>query len=249
MKRQGLRGLLAFYGKRGATLVHSHGVCPARAATTCRRATTRDARAACSFGLSPLARSQNFSTKKRPRANAWRELQKEMDERERLEEENETKFARMEAMRARTALEDELDPERLYAYIDVVIGRDMGKDPQLTRGRLIFELFDDIMPRTIDQFVRMLETKNEREPSYVGSTISRILPGNMCVAGDRTSNIEGASSGRELVFSRVDQEANWQVRAARACVIRDATAPRVTTSHLLFTVFGRCLTSTRACSL
>merc|ERR1719238_345918 len=117
----------------------------------------------------------NFSSKKRPRQNAWRELQKELDERERLEEENATKFARMDALRARTALEDELDPDKTYAYMDIVIGRDMGKDPQLTKGRLIFELFDDIMPRTIEQFARMLESKVE--PSYHGSTISRIFPG------------------------------------------------------------------------
>ena len=51
MKRQGLRGLLAFYGKRGATLVHSHGVCPARAATTLHaHMPPRDhARRACSL--------------------------------------------------------------------------------------------------------------------------------------------------------------------------------------------------------
>lgn len=151
----------------------------------------------------------NFSTKKRPRQNAWRELQKELDERERLEEENAAKFSRMDALRSRTALEDELNPEKLYAYMDIVIGRDMGKDPQLTKGRLIFELFDDIMPRTIEQFVRMLESRSE--PTYTGSVISRILPGQMCIAGDRTSKVEGSSVGREMVFSRVEQEANWQV--------------------------------------
>jgi len=152
----------------------------------------------------------NFSSKKRSRPNAWRELQKELDDRERLEEENAAKFAQMDSLRARTALEDELNPEKLYAYMDVLIGRDMGKDPQLTRGRLIFELFDDIMPRTVEQFVRLLESKSE--PTYAGSAISRILPGNMCIAGDRSSQVEGSStSGRETVFTRVEAEANWQV--------------------------------------
>ena len=47
----------------------------------------------------------NFSTKKRPRkeGQAWRELQRELDERERLEEENAEKFARLDQLRARTA--------------------------------------------------------------------------------------------------------------------------------------------------
>ena len=111
------------------------------------------------FAIPPPA--QNFSSKKRPRQNAWRELQKELDDQERLEEENEAKFARMDALRARTALEDELDPQKLYAYADFVIGRDQGKDPQLTKGRLVFELFDDIMPRTVEKFCQMLENEHE----------------------------------------------------------------------------------------
>ena len=43
------------------------------------------------------------------------------------------------------------------------------------------------------------------------STISRIFPGDRCLAGDRTSQVEGASSGREVVFTRVENEANWSV--------------------------------------
>jgi len=151
----------------------------------------------------------NFSTKKRPRKDAWRELQKDLDERERLEEENTAKFKRLDQLKARTALEDDCDPERFYAYMDILIGRDMGKNPDLTRGRLIFELFDDIMPRTTDQFVRMLSSSSE--PTYRGSSISKIFPGEKCLAGDRESRVEGAVSGRDQVFSRVEQEANWQV--------------------------------------
>ena len=150
-----------------------------------------------------------FSSKKRARPNAWKELQKELDEREQLEEENSTKFDAMAKLKSRTAMEEELDPEKTHAYMDLMIGRAMGKDPQLIRGRLIFELFDDIMPRTIEQFIRMLEARSE--PMYTGSVISKIWPGDKCHAGDRTSNVEGSSTGRETVFSRVDQEANWSV--------------------------------------
>jgi len=160
-------------------------------------------------GVVPTRKPMNFSSKKRARPNAWRELQRELDERERLEEENSAKFARLDALKARTAVEEELDPTMTYAYVDVCMGRDQGKDPKLTRGRLIFELFDDLMPRTVEQFLRMLEARTE--PTYIGSSISKIWPGYMCEAGDRTSKVEGSSSGRELVFTRVEQEANWQV--------------------------------------
>jgi cyclophilin family peptidyl-prolyl cis-trans isomerase len=156
-----------------------------------------------------LGIDMNFSSKKRARPNAWKELQRELDERERLEEDNAAKFARIEALQMRSALEDEIDPQKMHAYLDISIGHNQGKDPKLTRGRLIFELFDDIMPRTVEQFHRMLGS--EKQPTYVGSSISKIWPGFKCEAGDRTSKVEGSSSGQELVFSRVDQEANWQV--------------------------------------
>ena len=185
----------------------------------------------------------NFSTKKRPRKNAWKELQKELDNREQLEEENAAKFARLDVLKARTAqgepphrrvrpvhppkrrsahpsppscaavpgvAEEELDPEKTHVYMDLRIGREEGKDPMVTRGRLIIELFDDIMPRTVEQFIKMLE--NRVEPTYRGSNVTTILPGDYAIAGDRTSFQEGAASlGSQVVFSRVEQEANWQV--------------------------------------
>ena len=173
----------------------------------------------------------NFSTKKRPRkeGQAWRELQRELDERERLEEENAEKFARLDQLRARTAQEEEIDETKTHACVDVLIGREMGKDPKLTRGRLIFELFDDIMPRTVEQFIRMLEARTE--PTYVGSSISKILPGYKCEAGDRSSRVEGAStSGKELVFTRVEHEANWQVPHLNPACSHFATSSQVSST-------------------
>jgi DNA-directed RNA polymerase subunit F len=130
----------------------------------------------------------NFSSKKRPRTQAWKELQRELDERERVEEENATKFARLDALKARTALEEDIDASKTHVYMDIRIGRDMGREPKLTRGRLIFELFDDIMPRTVEQFIRLLEST--AEPTYKGSAISKILPGYMCEAGVRLADLE-----------------------------------------------------------
>uniref|UniRef100_A0A7S3BP91 PPIase cyclophilin-type domain-containing protein n=2 Tax=Haptolina ericina TaxID=156174 RepID=A0A7S3BP91_9EUKA len=53
---------------------------------------------------------------------------------------------------------------------------------------------------------------NTGEPTYHGSTINEIFPGDKCIAGDRETKIEGAAySGKDAVFSRVEQEANWQV--------------------------------------
>jgi len=154
--------------------------------------------------------TMNFSSKKKPRRDAWATLQKELDEREAVEESNQEKFRKLDKLKFRVTLDEELDPDLKYAFIDIEIGRRMGRDPNITKGRLIFELFDDIMPRTIDKFIQMLES--EHEPTYRGSSFSKILPGFMCEGGDRQSKAEGAISiGRENVFSRVEQEANWRV--------------------------------------
>lgn len=152
----------------------------------------------------------NFSSKKRARGNAWKDLQKELDERERVEEENQVEMRKKEKLIHRVTVEEELNPKLRYGYMDIEIGRRMGRDPRITSGRIIFELFDDIMPRTVEKFCQMLE--NEHEPTYRGSHFPKIFTGFMCEAGDRQRNAEGSLNiGKEQVFSRVEQEANWRV--------------------------------------
>lgn len=151
----------------------------------------------------------NFSTKKRPRKDAWRHLQKELDEREKLEEENAAKLKKVDALKSRVCIEEEANPDARHAWIDFEIGRRMGKNPLLTKGRLIVELFDDLLPRTIDQFVSLLQS--QQEPTYRGSVVSKVFPGFHCILGDRDMRIEGSSHAKENVYSRVETEANWQL--------------------------------------
>ena len=103
----------------------------------------------------------NFSSKKRARGNAWKDLQKELDEREKVEEENQVEMRKKEKLIHRVTVEEELNPKLRYGYMDIEIGRWMGRDPRITSGRIIFELFDDIMPRTVEKFCQMLENEHE----------------------------------------------------------------------------------------
>ena len=107
------------------------------------------------------APSMNFSSKKRARGNAWKDLQKELDEREKVEEENQVEMRKKEKLIHRVTVEEELNPKLRYGYMDIEIGRRMGRDPRITSGRIIFELFDDIMPRTVEKFCQMLENEHE----------------------------------------------------------------------------------------
>lgn len=152
----------------------------------------------------------NFTTKKRVRKDAWKDLEKELGEREKLEEDNLVKQRKLDLIRARVCIEEEPNPSARHAYMDFEVGRRMGRDPQITRGRLIVELFDDIMPRTTERFVELLA--NQNEPSYKNTLISKIMPGDYCIAGDRDTRMEGASSSsRDHLYQRVESEANWYV--------------------------------------
>ena len=105
---------------------------------------------------------------------------------------NTVKLRKLDALKFRVCIEDEANVAARHAWMDIQIGRKMGKSPVITTGRIIVELFDDIMPRTVDQFIALLES--ESEPTYRGSQISKIFPGFYCVAGDRQSRLEGVTS-------------------------------------------------------
>ena len=57
----------------------------------------------------------NFSSKKRARGSAWKDLQKELDEREKVEEENQVEIRKKEKLIHRVTHEEELDPKLRYA--------------------------------------------------------------------------------------------------------------------------------------
>jgi hypothetical protein len=155
----------------------------------------------------------NFTSKKRVRKHAWQELQTELDEREKLEEENTAKQRKLDALIARVCIEEEPNPSAQHVYMDFEIGRKMGRDPHVTRGRLIVELFDDIMPRTTERFVELLTT--ESAPTYRSTLVSKIMPGAYCIAGDRDTRMEGSSNSRDNIFGRIESEANWYAPAQR----------------------------------
>ena len=57
----------------------------------------------------------NFSSKKRARGSAWKDLQKELDEREKVEEENQVEIRKKEKLIHRVTHEEELDPKLRYS--------------------------------------------------------------------------------------------------------------------------------------
>eukprot|EP00808_Paulinella_micropora_P008045 g38897.t1 len=100
---------------------------------------------------------------------------------------------------------------RSLAWMDISIGREMA-------GRLEFELFDDVVPRTAHNFRALCTGEAGRSAqhglplTYKGSIFHRIIPGFMCQGGDFTQgdgrgglSVYGDSFGDENFDLKHDQ--------------------------------------------
>lgn len=156
-----------------------------------------------------FGKSNTFTTKKRPR-KAWEDqeeresaapskafvaLQRELEEREKVEQKNAVRMARLDAMLARTEGRSETVGQLLF--LDIELRKRMTAMSTLqsfvTTGRLIFEVFDDILPRTAAAMVRLVKATAEDSraqgrdaispSSYFNATFSYVEPGVLCRGG------------------------------------------------------------------
>lgn len=65
--------------------------------------------------------------------------------------------------------------ERSRAFFDIKIG-------EAPRGRIVFELYDDVVPKTVANFVTLCTNTNE--PQYLRTIFHRIVPGFIAQGGD-----------------------------------------------------------------
>ncbi len=184
----------------------------------------------------------NFSSRRANKPKrSWTELQRELDDKERLVAHNERERHRRDALTKRVCVDDEPDAAKTHAYFDVEIGRRLGAKPRLTRGRLIVELFDDIMPRTVHRFAEVLEA-NGADATYRSSAVGAIYKGDYCVAGVlnvRHASEEGGSSGahprraREAAYPQASSEANWELPHLNPGIL-SLVDPRTQRFHITF---------------
>jgi peptidylprolyl isomerase len=93
-------------------------------------------------------------------------------------------------------------------------------------GRLCFELFADIVPKTAENF-RALCTGEKgiggsgRKLSYQGSAFHRIIPDFMCQGGDFTA---GNGTGGESIYGKKFEDENFTIKHTQAGLLSMANA-------------------------
>ena len=136
-------------------------------------------------------------------------------------------------------------------------------DGAVVLGRMEFELFGDVVPRTAENFRSLCTGERGRgrlsgkKLHFKGSLFHRIIPGFMCQGGDIT---KGNGSGGESIYGRTFDDENFKMKHTQPGLLSMANAgPNTQSSQFFITtaatpwldnkhvVFGRIKSGFKVC--
>lgn len=110
---------------------------------------------------------------------------------------------------------------RSKVFFDISIGG-------IPKGRMVFELYNDVVPKTAENFYKLCEGKSgnckskpEIPLSYKGSIFHRIIKGFMCQFGDFT-NFNG--TGGESIYGEKFEDENFTMKHDKPFLLSMANA-------------------------
>ncbi|KAL6449657.1 CPR6 Peptidyl-prolyl cis-trans isomerase D [Candida maltosa Xu316] len=78
------------------------------------------------------------------------------------------------------------------------------------KGRVVFELYDDVVPRTAENF-RALCTESGKPLSYKDSIFHRVIKDFMCQGGDFTAPSHSLGTGGESIYGEKFEDENFKL--------------------------------------
>lgn len=144
--------------------------------------------------------------------SAFGKLKRDLAERERIKAHRKREMDRETAVIARTRGEGETTG--MMAYLDVeILPSKLGEETAF--GRMIFELFEDVVPRTVKNFVSLVE--GHKGDSYIGTAFYRVEPGKACTCGDVEHKNDG--TGGRSIYGRDFEDENYTLKHTNAGVL------------------------------
>merc|ERR1712166_1158901 len=177
----------------------------------------------------------------------WTKLKAELEERDRLVADNKRRLESADEVMSRTEVStrDRQVPIRTdqpHVFMDVKIqpfqGDILHADPtkwNIITGRLVIELFEDIVPRTVRNFVALIKGDDRRKLKYLGSVFHRIMPKFMAQGGDVTKQ---DGSGGESIYGRYFEDESFLLKHTNPGVLAMANSGPNTNNSQFYITFN-----------
>ena len=119
---------------------------------------------------------------------------------------------------------------RPRVFFDISIGG-------TSAGRIIFELYSDIVPKTAENFRSICAGDNEKKLTYKGSPFHRIIPQFMLQGGDIT---KGNGTGGKSIYGEKFADENFKVKHTKEGMLSMANAGPNTNGSQFFITTVAC---------